>query len=129
MSENVLTRNKKRAIAALLLSRSITEAAQACGLADKTINRYMNDDTFRAALSAAEGEAIDRAARRLASMQDAAIDTINDIRCNTQINAGVRLRAAQVMSDYLLKFRELRNVEQRLVILEEIVYGSFRKKN
>jgi hypothetical protein len=36
----------------------------------------------------------------------------------------VRLRAAQSVLDYLLKLRELRNVENRLLRLEEHVYGN-----
>jgi hypothetical protein len=79
---------------------------------------------FRAALSAAEGDAIDAATRQLISLQDTAIDTLRSVMKSRRSSVRDRLRAATTVLNYLLKMRELRNMEQRLAALEQAVYGQ-----
>ena len=123
MSEIVLSRNQRRAIAALLEHKSIIDAAQACMLSEKTLRRYLAEPSFRAGLIQAEGELLDLATRRLLSLSGMAITTLNDVMVNTDSPA-LRLRAAQAILDYLIKLRELRDVEKRLFDLEAIIYAA-----
>jgi hypothetical protein len=118
-----LTPRQRRTIAALLSSRSVPDAAQAAHVGARTLYRWLTEPKFRAALVDAEGGAIDQATRRLIGMQDGAIDLLADVMQDMKVNTAVRLRAAQNVLDYLLKLRELRNVEGRLAALEEMVYG------
>ena len=74
--------------------------------------------THLAALAGAEADMLDAATRRLLQLQEGAIETVQAIMQDGEANASVRLRAAQAVLDYLLKLRELRNVEQRLTALE-----------
>ena len=115
---------QRKAIAALLSSKSVPEAAAAAGLGERTLYRYMSDPAFRLALADAEGLAIDNATRRLLTMQDLAIDTIAEVLSDSASSAGVKIRAAGQVLDYLLKLRELRNIEQRLVLLEAASYAQ-----
>jgi hypothetical protein len=185
MSENVtLTRNQRRAIAALIKHKSITDAADSCGLTDRTLHRYLDDPVFCQALTQAEGQAIDEATRRLVGMNESAIDAIDEVFSRTteqaklnladffvrknfvdpetkqpatrlvldidrikdlghlvkklklkgddielesydaQAAAALKLRAAQTVLDYMLRLRELRNVEERLTALEAALYGK-----
>lgn len=119
-----ITGMQRKAIAALLSSRSVPEAAEAAGLGQRTIYRYMTDPAFRLALADAEGQAIDNATRRLLTMQDLAIDTIADVLKDPESSAGVRVRAAGQVLEYLLKLRELRNIEHRLTALEAASYAQ-----
>src|SRR3712207_516344 len=109
-----LNHKQQQAIAALLGSRNVEAAAKAAGIGERTLWRWMAEPEFAAALSAAEGAAIDAATRRLVHMQDGAIDTLQSVLDDPRATATVRLRAATAVLDYLLRLRELRNIEARL---------------
>lgn len=114
-----LTTKQRRAIAALLTERTIGAAAATAGIGERTLHRWLDDPTFRAALGAAETAAIDAATRLLIGLQDRAVQTFADVLDSPTTAAAARLRAAHGVLDYALKLRELRNVEQRLVALEK----------
>ena len=108
-----------RAITALLTSKSVTEAAAATGQGERTIYRWLSEPDFRQALSAAEGDLIDVATRRLLQLQGGALDTLEALLAeDADVSAGLRLRGAQITLDHLLKLREMRDIEQRLQALE-----------
>lgn len=78
----------------------------------------MADARFTQALAAAEGEIIAGATRRLLQLQDQALDAVEDVFKDKETSAAVKLRAAQLTIDAMLKLRELRNAESRLAALE-----------
>ena len=81
--------------------------------------RWMADFAFKQAVVGAESEVIDAATRRLVGMQDKAIDILDEIlKGGKGIRNSLKLRAAQSVLDYLLKIRELRDLEERLTALE-----------
>lgn len=127
---NELTPAQQRAITALLSERDVTSAAISAHVSRRTLVRWMSEPSFKAALSRAEGDAIDTATRRLVGFQDAAIDKLGELFQNGSGEKGenIQLRASQAILDYLFKFRELRNTEERLAALEEVVYGKHRQK-
>jgi len=127
MSENGspdgnLTPVQRRAIRALLTTRTAAEAATTAGVSERTLYRWLQDANFRAALLAAEGELIDGATRRLLQLQDGAIDVLDGLLVAQGDN--VRLRAAQVVLDHLLRLRELRDIETRLQNLEQALQSQ-----
>lgn len=122
-----LTPRQRRALAALLTSRDVKAAAEASGVGARTLYRWLDLPAFRAALAAAEGDAIDQATRNLITLTQPAIGVITQTMRETN-PAAVRLRAAQSVLDYLLKLRELRNVEERLEALEKAVLNGDGRK-
>jgi hypothetical protein len=119
-----ITRNQKRAIAALIACRNVEDAAEQTGLNRRTIARWLAEDaSFQTALSQAEGLAIDAATRQLVSLADEAIGTLRGLIKSEEATDSIRLRAAQSVLDYLLRLREARDTEQRLARLEEL-YGQ-----
>jgi hypothetical protein len=74
-----LTPRQRRAIAALLSSRDVKAAALAAKVGARTLYRWLDDQSFRNALSAAESEAIDTATRRLIGLEDSAVDAFTDV--------------------------------------------------
>jgi len=122
MSEKI-TRNQRKAIAALLEYPTIEQVAEAIGVNPRTVYRWLDDADFRLALSQAEGEALDRVTRRLLILADKAIDAIEHVIDNPQYEGASNKRlAAQAILDQVVKLRELRNIEARLADLEKAVF-------
>lgn len=112
---------QQQAIAAILSSGSITEAANQAGLNERTIYRWMTQDDFRAALYSEEDRVIDIAIRRLLNLSDKAINTFEELLGKEAANDNVKLRAAQLVIDNLIRLRELQTIDARLSELEEKV--------
>ncbi len=117
-SEAVLSAKQQRAILALLSTKSVSEAAQAAKVGERTLWRWLTEPEFRSHLAFSEAGMLDVATRRLLQLQGGAIETVQAIMQDAEASAGVRLRAAQTVLDYLLKLRELRDIELRLAALE-----------
>ena len=120
-STGTVTGKKARAIAALLSEKSVAAAAEAAGIGTRTLFRWLQEPEFQSALVQAESEAIDAATRRLIGLQSAAIDTLHDTLSDRKALPGIRMRAAQSILDFLMRLRELRNIEKRLAALEAII--------
>jgi len=120
MGENEqLTAPQRRAITALLEQRDIRAAAKAAKVGESSLHRWLREDAgFVVELRAAEGQVIDTVTRRLLQHQDVAMTTILLIMADTKHPVSVRLKAAVAVVDFMLKLRDLRNVEERLTALE-----------
>jgi hypothetical protein len=113
-----LTSRQQRTIAALLAARNVREASKQAKVSERTVYTWLAEPDFRASLYAAEGHLIDAATRRLLHHQDVALTVILTIMADRDNPASVRLRAAQLVLEQLLKLRELRDIESRLRALE-----------
>ena len=114
-----LTGSQQRAVQALLSAKSVSAAGPVAHVSERPLFRWLSEPAFRAALTAAESNLIDAATRRLLQLQGAALDTLETLLGDdTDASAGVRLRAAQVALEHLLRLREMRDIEQRLTALE-----------
>lgn len=116
-----LNAKQQRAVLALLSEPSVAKAAAAAQVGERTLYKWLRLPAFRGAVAALEGELIDEATRRLLAMQDAALSTIENLLLS-DAPPSVRLRAAQMVIENLLKLRDLRNTESRLAALEA-AYG------
>jgi len=118
-----LSTRQQKAIAALLASKSVSEAAASARVGERTLYRWLaEDEAFRAGLSRAESELLDTATRRLLSLQGQAIEALEYLLTRAE-SESVRLRAAQVAIETSLKLREMRDIEQRLQALEQAQAG------
>ena len=122
MANNGMTTKKHVAIAALLSSRNVVEAAKLAKVGERSLWRWLREPAFQAALTEAEGAAIDEATRRLIGLQSDAINVLQDTLTDRKALPGIRMRAAQSILDFLMRLRELRNVESRLAKLEAIIH-------
>jgi transposase len=76
-----LSSRQQRAIAALLTSKSMSEAATSAGVGERTLYRWLaEDEAFRAGLARAESELLDTATRRLLALQGQAIETLEHLQ-------------------------------------------------
>ena len=120
MAENLNT-NQRKAIAALLTSKSVKAAAELAEVGERTLYRWLTLPEFRVELTIHEGATIDQAARRLIDLGEKAINKLEEIIESDKVTDNLKLRAAQSVLDYLLKLRELRNIEHRLSELEKAI--------
>ena len=124
MAENntTLTQPQLKAIVALLETRTVEEAARRAGVAVRTLYRWLaEDEEFNARLRYTEDYLIGATVRRLLRLNEKAVRVIEDILDDKKVSDSVRLRAATVALEMTLKLRELRNVEERLAEIEQIL--------
>jgi len=72
-----LTVQRHKAIASLLVSKNIRQAAEQSGVPERTLWRRCGDPRFRAAPHSAEGGIISEATRRLLMLADKAIEALD----------------------------------------------------
>lgn len=92
-------------IAALLQSGTIREAAQAVHISPRAIyDRMKNDRDFRGEYAAAKTDIMRRAVFSINERLSAAINAVADIMEDPEVNAAVRLQAAQTIINNASKF-------------------------
>ena len=114
-----LSASQRRLIPALLTSKTVQAAALVAKVSERTAYRWLADDAnFREALEQAEGDVIEGAVRALLGLSESAVDCLRVTLDDKELPAGVKLRAAALAIDALLRLRELASVEKRLTELE-----------
>jgi hypothetical protein len=109
--------NREKALAALLESASITEAAKVCRLSEKTLRRYLEDPEFQKEFRAARRVVFEQNIVRLQSLHAGAVDTLErNLNCE---NPSVEVRAAQIIIEGSRKDFETLDILERLEILED----------
>ena len=120
--KDTLSRNQARALAALLEHRTVSKAAEIAGLSRKTIYKYLENENFRSELTKAESGLIGAAVTWLLAGQESALRTLEAIVTSGDVTN--RRLAAIAWLNFVIKYRELRNVEERLTALEERVFDG-----
>ena len=112
-------RKKEQAIANLLQMPTIAEAAEATGIAEITMRRWLRDTDFTVSYRQARRQVVDSA---IGCLQQAVADAVNvlvSIMNDKASPAGSRVTAARVVIDMGLKAVELQDLEERIYALEE----------
>ena len=117
-----ITPRQRKTIVALLSSSSVNQAAESASIGARTIYRWLsNDENFVNELHLAQTNAIDQAVRRLVGQLDANIETMKSIRDDLSLHPSVRLRAARSLEIALLRWWEVRDVDERITRLEDLL--------
>lgn len=121
-SNGSLSAAQRRLIPALLTCRTVTAAAESARVAERTAFRWLaSDANFQAELARAEGDVIGGAVRALLGLAESAVDCLRSTLDDKELSAAVRIRAAALAIDALLRLRELASIERRLAELERQV--------
>lgn len=117
----MLTANQRRALAALLASKSRAEASRRCGLGLRTLQDYEKIPEFAEALEKGRREALADAAHRIAAGYSETVDTLQEIVQNPATPDASRVAAARVLLEYGLKYAEMTDINKRLDRLEGMI--------
>lgn len=120
MNENVteLTPKQAQAVRSLLAKPSINEAAKDAGVNVRTVYRWLEEPSFSQALTKAQDQAIDAAARGLVGLTEKAIGVVEGVLDDPTGHPATKLRAADLVLSNMLKLVELRNLSERIAALE-----------
>lgn len=115
----MLRTNQTKALEALLNGATKQQAAMAAGVQPATLSRWLQEDAFRATLTAHSDQAIKDAAVRLKATLDLAVTVMRETMTDESIHAAVRLRAADMAAAHALKLLETADLIERIEQLEE----------
>jgi hypothetical protein len=120
MSPDVPVGNRGRALAALLRAPSIAAAAREAQLSEKTLDRYLRDHEFLAALRAAQRRVFERSLGALEAALADAIATLRTALTADPAPPAVRIRSAVALLDLALRAHSTIDLEERVRRLEAL---------
>jgi len=116
MSQNVTSRslsaNQQRALAALLSTPTIAEAATKCGLTRKTIHAYLRDEDFAQAYREERERLVEQTVAGLQRIGTEAVEVLHDAFEDPDVNA--RIRAARYVLDLTFKVHEVAELRREI---------------
>jgi hypothetical protein len=113
----IKTANREKALSALLECSTITDAANRCGLNEKTLRRYLEDAEFQKEYKTARRIIFEQNIVRLQSLHASAVETLErNLTCN---NPSVEVRAAQIIIEGTRKDFETLDILTRLEKIED----------
>ena len=123
MEIKTLITQQRKALEAMLTCTTVADAARQSGTALRTLERWLTDDGFNAALSKAQTQLISATVRRLAHTSGAAIDVLKGIMATSE-NDAVRARVALGVLAALPALKALGDFEERLAALEQVTHAD-----
>jgi DNA-binding MurR/RpiR family transcriptional regulator len=112
-------RKKEEAIAALLIHRSVEEAAKSIDISTPTLLRWLKIPEFDTAYRQARRAAYSQASARLQQATGAAVSTLLKIMVDTNTPASTRVRAADSVLDHAKQAIEIEDIDVRVAALEQ----------
>lgn len=114
-----LSRLQERAIIALLHEPTLRCAADEAGVSEKTLQRWLQDERFRAAFRAARSEVLERAVGRLLRLCEGATSALGRaLRCGKTSD---EVKAAVAILGQAVKGVEVLDLAARVEVLEELL--------
>lgn len=103
----------------MMTATSLHAAAQAAGCSERSLYRWLREPVFAAALDEAQREALGVVQRRLVSLSVAATSALAKVMNDPDAPHHALLRAADIALHRQQTLRELNEIEQRLVEVEQ----------
>ena len=115
------TRKWEESIAALLQYSTVKEAAQAVGIHENTLLKFMQMDEFNEKYKAARQTVLSAATGRLQGIVGDAVNTLHSVMVEDESPASSRVSAARCVLEMSVKFIETEQILDRLEKIEAIV--------
>jgi len=113
-----LTAKQRRFVAALMTARTVEDAAQVAGIAERTAWRYLANSDVRAALHEAQAQALAQVTRRAVQAMTEALDVLRGIAADGDAPTGARVSAARAILENALRYNEAVTLAERVSELE-----------
>lgn len=118
MAGNGRHRADESLIASLVAGVTVQEAASQAGVGQRTAFRRLSDSRFRQRLAETKGRMLETVSARLANSAGAACEELERLLKKAD-SESVRLGAARTILEQVLRMRELVEIDQRLLALEQ----------
>jgi transposase len=115
------TRKQEKAIAALLTTDSVSQAANVAGVGERTLYRWLQEPVFLEQYRKARKTALDQAISTLQERSNAAARALVDIVEDQEMPPSTRVAAAREIIQASIKGVERDDFESRLEELERMV--------
>jgi len=115
------TRKQEKAIAALLTTDSVSQAANVAGVGERTLYRWLQEPVFLEQYRKAHKTALDQAISTLQERSNAAARALVDIVEDQEMPPSTRVAAAREILQTSIKGVERDDFESRLEELERMV--------
>lgn len=111
-------KNDEKILAALIAHKTVSDAAAASGVSERTIYSRLADDSFRAEYEARQRCTLDHACKALQSALTEAVEVLTTIMKDASASPANRITAARSVLDYGVKLTELTDLAARVAALE-----------
>ena len=119
MKENkALSAKQEKAIAALLETPTTRAAAQAAGVSEATIWRWLADEAFASVYRNARAKALENTLSALQAAGADAVQALREVMNDVNAKGSERVSAAKAIIELGLRGREVLETEARLADLE-----------
>ena len=113
-----MTPNKQRALQALLTQPTKKAAAEAAGIAPRTLRDYLADPEFQKEYKKAFGQLVTDATRQAQQSLSPAISALRDIVEDDNEHSSARIAAARSLLEYGLRLTEFSDILAELEAVE-----------
>ena len=117
-------RKKELAIANLLQTPKIAEAAKATGIGEATLLRWLKEGDFRELYRQAQRLAVNAAIGRLQYATSEAAQVLVCVMNDETAGASARVTAAKAVIEMGFRGVELQDLEGRILVLEDMTYDG-----
>jgi hypothetical protein len=118
-STHPLTPRQEQSITALLVQGSLQAAAEASGVHEKTLRRWLRDDAvFQMAYREARRAVVQQAIVQVQRATGEAVETLRAVMQDSEAPASAKVSAAKTILETAVKAVELEDLEARIVALE-----------
>ena len=127
--ETALTRKQESAVSALIAHPTMKEAAQAAGVGETTLWRWLQLPEFERAYRQVRRETVKHAIVKLQSAAGQAVDVLTEIMNDQSTAVFARLAAAKAVLEISVKAVELEDLASRIASLESLSKQLQEKKS
>ncbi len=115
---------QEQALAALLTHANVRDAAAEAKVSEATLWRFLRDPAFSARYKQARREITDHLIARLQADSVRAAKILMDVAEDVSAHAGARVSAARTIIEQALRGAELRDLVERIAVLEAVGKGK-----
>lgn len=116
-------------VASLLEQPTISKAAKAAGLSERTAFRRLGSEDFRKLYDDERSKIITAATGRLQAAIGRAVDTLAEVLDSAEAPSTARISAARAILEYGIKYGELVDVTRRVDRLEDLLKDERQKQD